>query len=207
MPHFKIYGPVAHHLQSNKKALRNNVLVVFCLTLLLVVLASCGSTGSTTPVKAKQATPTATPTLVPTPSPTPTPRPKPTPSPTPKPTPTPVPQPVVTPQPPPPTPVPASPPILDVRPSSMSLVGHLDCKNNGAYVCLALVLSRSSNQGNLNWTAFTNVPGNVVFSPASGVLAPGQSTLITITIPLNDCTQGLFFFRGPANTHTITWAC
>jgi hypothetical protein len=89
----------------------------------------------------------------------------------------------------------------------MSFVGHLDCKNNGAYVCLALVLSRSSNQANLNWTTSTSVPGNVVFSPASGVLAPGQNTLITITIPLNDCTQGLFFFQGPANTHTITWAC
>lgn len=203
MPHLKSYGPVAHHLQSNKRMLRNNVLVVFCLTLLVIVLASCGSTGSTTPIQAKQATPTATPTLVATPSSTPTPKPKPTPTATS----TPVPQPVVTPQPAPPTPVPTSPPILDVRPSSMSLVGHLDCKNNGVYVCLALVLSRSSNQGNLNWTAFTNVPGNVAFSPASGVLAPGQSTLITITVPLNACTQGLFFFRGPANTHTITWAC
>ena len=207
MPHLKIYRPLAHHLQSNKKTLRNNVLVVFCLTLLVVVLASCGSTGSTTPIQAKQSAPTATPTLVPTPSSTPTPRPKPTPSPKPTPTPTPVPQPVVTPQPAPPTPMPTSPPILDVRPSSMSLVGHLDCTNNGAYVCLARVLSRSSNQGNLNWTTSTNVPGNVVFSPASGILAPGQSTLITITIPLNDCTPGLFFFQGPANTHTITWAC
>ena len=177
-----------------KKIQKNNVLVGLCLTILVIVLASCGSTASTTPVQAKQSTPTATPTLVPTPSPTATPKPKPTP------TPTPAPQPVVTPQ-------PTSPPILDVRPSSMSLVGHLDCTNNGAYVCLARVLSRSSNQGNLNWTTFTNVPGNVVFSPASGVLAPGQSTLITITIPLNDCTQGLFFFQGPANTHTITWAC
>ena len=187
-----------------KKIQKNNVLVVLCLTILVIVLASCGSTASTTPVQAKQSTPTATPTLVPTPSPTATPKPKPTPTPTP----TPAPQPVVTPQPTSPPPVPASPPILDVRPSSMSLVGHLDCNNNGAaYSCLARVLSRSSNQGNLNWTTFTNVPGNIVFSPASGVLAPGQSTLITITIPLNDCTQGLFFFQGPANTHTITWAC
>lgn len=205
MPHLKTYAPLARHSQPNKRKLKKNVLVVSGLTLLVVVLASCGSTASTTPVQAKQSAPTAIPTLVPTPSPTPTPKPKPTPSPTP--TLTPVPQPVVTPQPVPPTPVPASPPILDVRPSSMSLVGHLDCTNNGAYVCLARVLSRSSNQGNLNWTTFTNVPGNIVFSPASGVLAPGQSTLITITIPLNDCTQGLFFFQGPANTHTITWAC
>jgi hypothetical protein len=39
------------------------------------------------------------------------------------------------------------------------------------------------------------------------VLAPGQSTLITITVPLSDCTRGLFAFHGPANTHTISWAC
>src|SRR5947209_510623 len=138
MRHHKISGPVARLLQSDKRTLRNNVL---CMAILVVVLASCGSTGSTTPVQAKQPTPTPTPTLVPTPSPTPTPKPKPTPPPSP--TPTPVPQPVVT-----PTPAPASPPILDVRPSSMSLVGHLDCTNNGAYVCLARVLSSSSNSSN-----------------------------------------------------------
>jgi len=37
--------------------------------------------------------------------------------------------------------------------------------------------------------------------------APGQSVLVTITVLFNDCTPGLFFFRGPINTHTITWAC
>ena len=188
MRNLRIRGQVARLLQSHKRIQRNNVLVVLCLTILVIVLASCGSTGSAAPVQTKQvtATPTAVPTLAPTPKPTP--------------------QPVVTPQPTPPPP-PATPPILDVRPSSMSIVGHLDCQKNGAYVCFARVLSRSSNQGNLNWVAFTNVPGNIVLSPSSGVLAPGQSTLITITVPLNDCTPGLFFFRGPANTHTITWAC
>jgi hypothetical protein len=69
------------------------------------------------------------------------------------------------------------------------------------------VLSSSSNQSNLHWIAFTNVPGGVTFNPASGVLAPGQSVLVTITVPFNACTPGLFFFQGPINTHTITWAC
>jgi hypothetical protein len=89
----------------------------------------------------------------------------------------------------------------------MSLVGHLDCSKGAAYTCAARVLARSSNQGSLRWSASTTVPGAVVFSPASGVLAPGQTALITITVPLNDCTRGLFVFRGPANTHTISWAC
>ena len=137
-----------------------------------------------------------------TPSPTPThvivPTPKPslTQAPAPKPTPTPT-----------PIPVQGAPAILDLRPSSMSIVGHLDCQKNGAFVCFARVLSGSSNQSKLNWSSFTNVPGNIVFSPSSGVLAPGQSVLVTITIPFNACTPGLFFFRGPVNTHTITWAC
>jgi hypothetical protein len=30
---------------------------------------------------------------------------------------------------------------------------------------------------------------------------------VTITVPFNACTPGLFFFQGPVNTHTITWAC
>jgi hypothetical protein len=89
----------------------------------------------------------------------------------------------------------------------MSLVGHLDCIKGSAYSCAARVLARSSNTGSLRWSASTTVPGAVAFSPASGVLVPGQSALITITVPLNDCTRGLFVFHGPANTHTISWAC
>ncbi len=90
----------------------------------------------------------------------------------------------------------------------MSLVGHLDCQNtNGVYLCKARVLSRASNASNLHWTAFTNVPGHIAFNPVSGVLAPGQSVFVTISIPTSACTRGLFFFQGPINTHTITWAC
>jgi hypothetical protein len=69
------------------------------------------------------------------------------------------------------------------------------------------VLSRASNQSDQHWVAFTNVPGGVSFSPASGVLTPGQSLLVTIRVPFNACTQGLFFFQEPINTQTITWAC
>ncbi len=193
MWHLRFRGLVARLSRPHKGTRRNNVIVVFCLAIVVIVLASCGSvtTGQTRPV-------TPTPTLARSPTAIPTH--------VPMPTPTHAPKPAVTPQPTQPPPVPA-PAILDVRPSSMSLVGHLDCQNNGTFVCLARVLSRSSNQSNLHWVAFTNVPGNIVFSPASGVLAPGQSVLVTITVPLNACTPGLFFFQGPINTHTITWAC
>ncbi len=104
----------------------------------------------------------------------------------------------------PPLPGPA---ILDLRPSSMSIVGHLDCQRRGAFVCRALVISRASNRNNLRWFAFTNVPGHIVFRPSGGVLAPGRSVLVTIIVPFTSCTRGLFFFRGQSNTHTIVWAC
>jgi hypothetical protein len=190
-----VRGLLAHFLSSHQETRRNSMVVVFCMTVIMTVLASCGSAaGNITPLSS---TPIPTlapsPTIIPTHVPTPTFTSQPTPIPTEAPQPT---QQSAT-----------APAILDLRPSSMSFVGHLDCQKKGAFVCLAQVLSGSNNQSDLHWFAFTNVPGNIGFSPASGVLAPGQGVLVTITVPFNDCTAGLFFFRGPVNTHTITWAC
>jgi len=182
--------------QSQRWTIKKNVMIVFCLAFLVSVLASCGATATG---QTRQPTPIPTPTLAPSPTVQQTPVVSPTPRARPTPKPTVVPQPTQ-----PPAPQPA---VLDLRPLSMSFVGHLDCNHSGAFVCLARVISESNAQSNLHWSAFTNVPGHIVFSPSSGVLAPGQSILVTITIPLNACTPGLFFFRGPINTHTITWAC
>ena len=209
MWHLSFRGPVARLSRSLRETLTHHVVTAFTLTILVsVVLASCGSaaTGQAksvapTATSASASVPTTIPTQVPTPMPTPTP--------------TAASQPIaaqatVALQPivsqPPPAPA-SAPAILDLRPLSMSIVGHLDCNKNGAFICFARVLSRTSNQSNLPWLAFTNVPGQITFSPSSGVLAPGQSVLVTITVPFNACTPGLFFFRGPINTHTITWAC
>ena len=159
-------------------AVRGAVLALGSL-LLISALAAC---GTTTPATRTSASPTATQASTPPATEPPT----------------------ATSQPNPPL---SSSAILDVRPSSMSLVGHLDCTKGAAYSCAARVLARSSNAGSLRWTSSTTVPGAVVFSPDSGVLAPGQSATVTITVPLNDCTRGLFAFHGPANTHTISWAC
>ncbi|HLX56471.1 MAG TPA: hypothetical protein VKR83_05555 [Ktedonobacteraceae bacterium] len=172
------------------------------LIMVAIMLAACGSataaTGQTKPTGHRVSlSPSSVVTF--TPTPTPVPSRVPTPKPTPKPT--------VAPPPPTQPPAPA-PTILDLRPSSMSFVGHLDCsQNNGDYVCLARVLSEANAQSNLNWFAYTNIPGGVSFSPVRGTLAPGQSVLVTIFVPLHACTPGLFFFQGPINTHTITWAC
>jgi hypothetical protein len=194
----KFRGPIACPFASMEISKRKSSVLVFCsLAIAVIALASCGSaaTGQTS-----RATPTTLPTSAPTAIATPV---------TPAVTPTPIPTPVATQAPQPTTPSPVSmPPILDLRPSSMSFVGHLDCTNkNGTYTCLAKVTDRATATSNLNWTGFTNVPGHIDFSPSGGVLAPGQSVLVSIIIPVNDCTRGLFFFRGQVNTHTITWAC
>ena len=183
------------HLPSSHQVIRiNSIVIVPCIVILTIALASCGSaaagqTTTVTPVPTLASSPTVIPTHVPTPTFTP----KPTPSPSEAPQPTQQPT--------------SATAILDLQPLSMSIVGHLDCQKKGAFVCLARVLSRSTNQGDLNWSAFTNVPGNIGFSPMSGTLAPGKSVLVTITVPFSACTPGLFFFRGPVNTHTITWGC
>ncbi len=190
-----------HFAYPRRAMLTKGITAMLFIVIVTSFLAACGSATAATG-QTGQVSPTPTATLVPTPTAVPTraPTPKPTPQPTPKPTVVPASQPTQ-----PPTPAPA---VLDLRPSSMSFVGHLDCsQNNEDYVCLARVLSEANAQSNLNWFAFTNVPGGISFSPVRGTLAPGQSVLVTIFVPLHACTPGLFFFQGPINTHTITWAC
>lgn len=198
--------PSAVLLEQSRAGIRTRMMIaILCIALVSIMLAACGTSTTTTAT-----TPAPTPTAISTPQPAPTPVPSPKPAQAPTPivtqaaVPTPIPAAI-------PTPMPVvnqgAPAILDLRPASMSILGHRDCQKNGAFICLARVLSGPGNQSNLHWTAFTNVPGNIAFSPSSGVLAPGQSVLVTITLPLNACTPGLFFFRGPVNTHTITWMC
>ena len=182
---------------------RRPVILFWCtlLACISIALAGCGSQ----PATAQRSAPPRHLAPTPTKAPTPTPTPKPTPTPTA--TPVPQPQPVAT-QPPPvaPQPPPPGPAILDVAPASMSIVGHLDCsKNASAYFCQAAVISGSGNQSSLSWTAFANI-GGVGFSPAQGTLAPGTRVVLTISIPVGECS-GTFFFRGPVNTHTISWQC
>lgn len=103
------------------------------------------------------------------------------------------------------------PPILDLQPLSMSFIGSRDCKKNApsntAFVCLAKVSSRKNAQSNLNWIGYVDFSKQVVFNPPNGSLAPGQSVVVAITVPITACKPGLFYFQGLKNTHTITWAC
>ncbi len=206
MRHLSFRESDIHNVYPQRAKITKSIIVILFLGIVASILASCGSataaTGQTGQVRQVSVTPTSTLGPTPTAVPTRTPTPKPTHTPPPKPTVAPPPVQSTPPLPPP------APAVLDLRPSSMSFVGHLDCsQSNGDFVCLARVLSEANAQSNLNWFAYTNVPGGVTFSPARGTLAPGQSVLVTIFVPLHACTHGLFFFQGPINTHTITWAC
>jgi hypothetical protein len=187
-----------HYVRSTTR-----LFVIFSSSIIAFLLVACGGSTATSNQQAPATTPTLT--IVPTPTHAPTPTPKPTPTPIP-PTPTqssyiPV-QPTAAPTQPPSVPA----PILDVAPASMSIVGHLDCsKTASVYICQAAVISRASNQATLHWTAFANITG-VSFSPVQGNLAPGTRVLLTIRIPVNECSA-TFFFQGPINTHTIVWQC
>lgn len=179
---------------------RTNILVSLSATILIgMLLAACGgpaTTAQATPPPLVPLTPTATATPSPTPTLVPTPTPTPVPTQAPAPT-----------QPPPPHNGPA---ILDLTPASMSIVGHLDCADiSHVFSCQARVLSRSSNQNLLKWTASNNFASNVSFSPRGGTLSPGTSVIVTIFVPDTDCGKrdALFIFTGQSNQHTITWAC
>jgi hypothetical protein len=185
MWNFIVRGLVHRRVHTHAGTQRRRIVLCLCALLLFGGLTACGAVSSG---KVTAAAPTTTP--LPTPTVTVAPTPVPTATPT----------------------LPPNPPIsataiLNVQPSSMSIVGPADCKQGATYMCTAEVLALSSNQGSLRWFASTTVPGHVVFSPSSGVLAPGQHVVVSISVPLGDCTPGLFIFRGPANTHTISWAC
>jgi hypothetical protein len=200
---FALTGSSTH----NRLKVVNKLIIVFCYSLFACLLVACGSSTTTGTQETSTPTVVSTPTRAPTPTPTPKPTPKPTPTPTPIP-PTPTQSSYVSAQ---PTAIPTQPPsvpapILDVAPASMSIVGHLDCSKTAAvFICQSAVISRASNQATLHWVAYANIMG-VSFAPVQGNLAPGTRVILTIRIPVNECS-GTFFFQGPINTHTIVWQC
>ena len=73
---------------------------------------------------------------------------------------------------------------------------------------MASLSSYKNNRGNLSWTASSNRVRGVTFTPPNGVLAPGQTTRVTITIPNMICpAQADLIFKGPGNMTDILWNC
>ncbi len=102
-------------------------------------------------------------------------------------------------------PVGAHSPQLTVSPGSLntSSCAH---SNSGTWTCIVTVGESSSSQGNLTWSASSYVGAS--FNPTSGTLQPGQTAMVSISVPDTTClASATFAFRGPANTVNVPWSC
>jgi Viral BACON domain/Flagellar-associated PapD-like len=81
--------------------------------------------------------------------------------------------------------------------------------STNGWTCTVTLFLSSGSQGQLTWTSSvsSNLPG-ASLSPASGTISAGQQTVVNISIPANDCTNGSFFFSGSDGSNaTVTWTC
>ncbi len=73
------------------------------------------------------------------------------------------------------------------------------------WTCTETLSEDQNNTSNLPWSAATGTAG-ITFNPASGTLSPGQTTQVSITIPLGDCSD-TFIFKGPVDAAHVSWNC
>jgi hypothetical protein len=96
-------------------------------------------------------------------------------------------------------------PALSVSIASLS---NTSCQTNrdGSWTCNEAVSEAGNAQGDLTWSASSDLKG-VIFKPSTGSLAPGGSTTFSINIPANDCMNGTFTFSGGAQPVNVSWSC
>jgi hypothetical protein len=99
-----------------------------------------------------------------------------------------------------------SAPQLAVSQSSIA-VAKMCQLSAGTWTCTE-TLSSSSTQGSLAWTASSNASGTVTITPASGTIANGQTTSVSIAIPTASCAANFTLtFTGPANSVAVPIDC
>jgi hypothetical protein len=77
----------------------------------------------------------------------------------------------------------------------------------GTWTC-SETLSSSGTQGNLAWTSSSNASGTVTMTPANGTIANGQTTSVSIAIPMASCAANFTVtFTGPANSVDVPIDC
>jgi len=140
-----------------------------------------------TPTPLPKSKPTSAPALNPNATPTPTPTSQPTPIPTPA------------------TPTPTTSPPRGPGVTASSLAPSQCSTTNQGWTCTETLAEDQNNTGNLPWSASTGTAG-VTFNPSSGTLSPGQTTQVSIAIPLSDCSD-TFGFKGPVDAANVTWNC
>jgi hypothetical protein len=99
-----------------------------------------------------------------------------------------------------------SPPQLNV--SQQQIAVAQACKSNaGTWTCNE-TLSGSGTQGDLAWTSSNSGNGGVTITPASGTIAAGQTTQVTVVIPVASCAANFTLtFAGPVNSVVVPVDC
>ena len=102
-----------------------------------------------------------------------------------------------------------SAPTLSVTPTT--LFANRQCTlgpTGGNWLC-SVSLANNSNTLSLKWSASSSL-SNVVISPSSNTLQPGQTSSVQFSIPQSDCSPkgaGSLTFTGPGNAVTVAWNC
>lgn len=90
---------------------------------------------------------------------------------------------------------------------------NTSCSHNGNWVCIITVAAFTQNAVNTPWTASVlNPDPAITFSPAQGVLAPGATAQVTVTIPNSDCPgNNTLYFSVPGGlpngSNYLGWSC
>lgn len=104
----------------------------------------------------------------------------------------------------------AASPVLAVSPTGFIANSGCSYSTGNGWMCTA-ILSRADNLStSMHWSSTSNLPGSVIFSPSSGVLAANGSVSVTISISSTNVTcptKIVFSFKGSANTVGVPWLC
>lgn len=98
-------------------------------------------------------------------------------------------------------------PTLTVSPTSLDLHNPACAGGTSHPQCTVTVGETAKSQGQVQWIASSDMSNKIIFSPANGVLSPGESMAVRITaIP---CQNGSITFSGSrkASPVTISWHC
>jgi hypothetical protein len=98
-------------------------------------------------------------------------------------------------------------PVLTVTPTSLDPTSSQCIGRIGNPTCTITISETASSQGDMTWTANSDMSDSVTFNPTNGTLSPGMSAKVTITsIP---CQNGSFTFSGSRGARPvgILWRC
>jgi hypothetical protein len=102
------------------------------------------------------------------------------------------------------------PPMLTVSPMNLKSGDPYCTGGTSKPQCTVTVGEKTSSQGDIDWTASSDMSASVRFIPAKGRLSPGKS--VPVTISAFPCQNGSFTFSGssgasPVTPVTVLWRC